>query len=120
MTSLPIATSRFQYLFKDSSIVIEVNGEIFNLFPLKRSIRQGCHIALTLFVIVVGILFFILRASKLGPLVKGISLPSKEELKNVQFANVITLFLDLSDVNFNNVMNRLNFNYLASRAIVSP
>ncbi|XP_059076321.1 secreted RxLR effector protein 78-like [Cryptomeria japonica] len=94
-------------LFKDSSIVIEVNGELFEPIPLKRSIRQGCPIALTLFAITTDALFYILRAPALGPPIRGLTLPNYEDLINAQFADDTALFLVLNEEKFDNAMNRL-------------
>ena len=40
-----------QVLLKDSSSRIEINGFLSNPIPLSRSIRQGCPLAPSLFVI---------------------------------------------------------------------
>ena len=42
-------------------------------------------------------MFYVLRASELGPSVKGISLPNMDELINVQFADDTSLFLGLTE-----------------------
>ncbi|XP_057868136.2 secreted RxLR effector protein 78-like [Cryptomeria japonica] len=94
-------------LFKDSSTVVEVNGELSEPIPLRRSIKQGCPIAPTLFVIVVDALYYIMRAPKLGPSIIGLTLPNTDDLINDQFADDFALFLALNEENFDNSMDRL-------------
>lgn len=84
-------------LFKDSSIVIDVNGELSECIPLGRSIRQGCPLAPALYVIVVDALSFILKVPNLGQPVKGICLPNEENLLIEQFVDDTTLFLEMEE-----------------------
>ena len=65
-------------------------------------------------------LFYILRASQLGPLVRGISLPNQKIFLNAQFINDTSLFIELDEDNFDNMCQRLQFFYLVSRAKVAP
>ncbi|XP_057825619.1 uncharacterized protein LOC131037482 [Cryptomeria japonica] len=107
-------------IFKDSSTVVEINGDMSEAIPLRRSIRQGCPIAPALFVIIADALYYILRALKLGPSIKGLTLPNDDNLINAQFANDIALFLALFEDNFDNAMERLQFFCLASGAKIAP
>ena len=70
----------FNNLFKDSNNCIEINGEISESIPLGRSIRQGCPLAPTLYVIVTDVMNYILKSIEFGPPIKGISLPINDEL----------------------------------------
>ena len=70
--------------------------------------------------IAIDALFYILRDVSLGRLIKGITLPNEEELINAQFADDTSLFLELSEDNFEVSMYRLNFFCFVSRAKVAP
>ena len=107
-------------LFNEASIVIDVNGNLSEPIKLKMSIRQGCLIAPLLFVIAADAMFYVLRASELGPPVKGISLPNMDELINVQFADDKSLFLGLTKENFDNAIRRLDFFCKAFRYKIVP
>ena len=98
-----------EILFKDASIVVEINGEFSKPIILQRSIRQGCPIAPSLFVIVVDALFYIMRDASLGHHIKGITLLNEDELINAQFADDTTLFLDLSEDSFSMAIHRVEF-----------
>ena len=87
-------------MFKYASTIIEKNGEFLKPIILQRSIRQGCPIPPSLFVIVVDALFYIMRNASLGHPIKGITLHNEDELINAQFVDDTTLFLDLSEDNF--------------------
>ena len=107
-------------LFTDSFIIIDVNGNLTSPIPLGRSIRQGCPIAPSLFVIVVDALFYLLRAPSLDSLVKGLLLPNNDTLLNSLFADDTTLFLELEEINFCDTLDRLEFFCLASGAKIAP
>lgn len=107
-------------LFKDASTVIDVNGCLSEPIVLERSIRQGCLIASLLFVIAADALFYILRAKELGPPLKGISLPNGEVLHNAQFADDTSLFLGLSEENFEIACKRISFFCVASGSKIAP
>ena len=98
-----------EIMFKDSSTVIEINGEFSKPIILQRSIRHGFPIAPSLIVIVVDTLFYILKDASLGHHVKGITLSNARELINAQFADDTTLFLELSKDNFYVALNELSF-----------
>ncbi|XP_059074953.1 uncharacterized protein LOC131874985 [Cryptomeria japonica] len=103
----------------DSSTIIDVNGDLSEPIPLKRSIRQECPIAPVLFVIAVDALFYILRSFALGSPVKGLTLPNHDDLINAQFVDETTLFLELPEENFDNVLDRSQLFCLPSRAKVA-
>ncbi|XP_057833401.2 secreted RxLR effector protein 78-like [Cryptomeria japonica] len=94
-------------LFKDSSTIVEINGDMSEAIPLRRSIRQGFPIAPTMFVIVANALYYILRALELGPSIKGLTLPNVDGLINAQFVDDTALFIALFEDNFDNAMERL-------------
>lgn len=109
-----------EILFHDLSTVIDVNGCLPEPIQLQRSIRQGCPIAPSLFVIAADALFYILRASEFGPPVKRIRLPDNSSLLNAQFADDTALFSELSEANSDYVLERSEFFRLASGAKVAP
>ena len=73
-----------------------------------------------LFVIAADAMFYVLRASELGPPVKGISLPNMDELINVQFVDDTSLFLGLTEENFDNAIRRLDFFCKVSGSKIAP
>ena len=85
-----------QVLLKDASTLIEVNGNLSHPIPLSQSIRQGCPLALTLFVIASDALFYLLRDITLSPKVHGITFHDDSEFLNIQFADDTSFFLELS------------------------
>ena len=107
-------------LFNEASTTIDVNGNLSEPIRLQRSTRQGCPIAPLIFVIDADAMFYVLRASELGPPIKGISLPNMDELINVQFANDTSLFLGLTEENFDNSIRRLDFFSKASGSKIAP
>ena len=107
-------------LFNEASTVIDVNGNLSEPIRLQRSIRKGCPITPLIFFIAVYAMFYVLRDSKLGPPVKGIALPNMDELINVQFADDTSLFLGLTEENFDNSIRRLDFFCKASRSKIAP
>lgn len=94
-------------LFKDSNMVIQVNGELSILICLRRSIRQGCPLAPSLFVLIVDSLSYIWKANELGPSMKGISLPNNDILLLEQFTDDTTMFFQLTEGNFEIMMSRM-------------
>ena len=106
-------------LFKDSNTIIQVNGELSNPIFLERSIRQGCPLAPSLFVLVADALSYIMNSNKLGLGVKGILLPNKDNLLLEQFATDIAMFLELLEENFENMLSRLQLFCNASSAKIS-
>lgn len=65
-------------------------------------------------------MFYVLRASELGPPIKGISLPNMDELINVQFVDDTSLFLGLTEKFFEHAIRRLDFFCKASRSKIAP
>jgi hypothetical protein len=106
-------------LLKDASAQVEVNGMLSAPFSLGRSIRQGCPLAPALFVIASEALYYILRDNSLSQEVRGIYLPNNEELINCQFADDTALFLELSEINFRNMQEKLNIFCFMSGAKIS-
>ena len=60
------------------------------------------------------------KGKGVGTPLKGISLPNGEDLLNAQFADDTSLFLGLSEENFENAYKRINFFCMASRSKISP
>ncbi|XP_057851145.2 uncharacterized protein LOC131061466 [Cryptomeria japonica] len=108
-----------QILLKDASAMIDVNGSLTNPIPLSRSIRQGCPLAPALFVIASDALHYILKDDTISPKVRGITLPNDSELLNIQFADDISLFLELSYDNLICLCNKLDMFGKASGAHIS-
>ena len=78
----PSFCNTVQVLLSDASAQVEVNGVLSAPFSLGRSIRQGCPLAPSLFVIASEALFYILIDNSLSPDVRGIYFPNDEELIN--------------------------------------
>lgn len=96
-------------LLNDAFAQIDVNGSLSDSFPLGRSIRQGCPLALALFVIASDALYYILRDNSISPAVKGISLPNDDELINCHFADDTAIFFEAGADNFEALQNKLSF-----------
>ncbi|XP_059068871.1 uncharacterized protein LOC131859296 [Cryptomeria japonica] len=108
-----------QILLKDASAQLDINGSITNAFNLGRSTRQGCHLVPALFVIASDVISYLLRDERLPPRVKGISLPNKTDLLNIQFADNAALFLELNEGNMESLTNKLKIFGEASEAKIS-
>ena len=108
-----------QVFLKDSSSRIEINGFLSNPIPLSRSIRQGCPLAPSLFVIASDALYYILRDNTISPKVNGISLPDNSELLKIQFADDTFLFLELSCSNIQHLNLKLDLFETISGARIS-
>lgn len=74
---------------------------------LSWSIRQGCPLAPSLFVIAYDALFYLLRDDSLSSKVAGIRLPDDNELMNIQFYNDTAIFLELSKQNMDNLILKI-------------
>ena len=107
-------------LFKNSNICIEINGEISESIPLGRSIRQGCPLALALYVIVADAMNYILKSTKFGPPIKGISFPNNDKLLVDQFADDTTPFMNMEEEIFDRVISRIELFCRASGAKIAP
>ena len=59
--------------------------------------------------IAADVLFYIRRASQLGPPFKVITLPNQEIFLNAQFASDIAIVIVLDEDNFDNIYHRLQF-----------
>lgn len=90
-------------LLQDVSTQIDVNGSVSSSIILSRSVRQGCPLALALFVISFDALFYLLKDKSLSPKVNGIRLPDANELMNIKFADDTALFLELTKQNMDNL-----------------
>lgn len=108
-----------QVLLKDASTQLDINGSITEAFNLGRSIRQGCPLAPSLFVIAADAIFYLLRDSSLSLKVKGINLPNNTDLLNIQFVDDTTLFLELEESNVESLISKLKIFGEASRPKIS-
>lgn len=98
-----------QVLLKDASTRIEVNGSIRKVYPLASA----------LFIIPFDVIFYLLREGNFSPKVRGITLPDKADLLNIQFADDTALFLVLSKDNIDSFVTRLRYFGDASRVRIS-
>lgn len=98
---------------------MEINGTLTNSVLLGRSIRQGFPLALALFVIATEVLYFLLRDNMVSPKVRGLILPNDNELINIHFYDDTTIFINLKEENFNNLVKKLNIFSVAFGAKVS-
>lgn len=110
----PFFFKMVETLLRGATTCMEVNGTTSQGFSLSRSIRQGCSLVPTLFVLAVDALFYLLRDSSLSPLVKGIQLPNTSELLNIQFVDDTTILLCLDEGNIEEFMNKMDIFCLAS------
>lgn len=102
MKSLRFGTKvcRFvRILLKDANARISVNGELSSSFDLQISVKQGCHLAPSLFVIVADTICYVLRYSCLRPPIKGLSPLNNDSLIKCQFADHRVLFPILDEKN---------------------
>ncbi|XP_059075279.1 uncharacterized protein LOC131875229 [Cryptomeria japonica] len=95
-------------LLQDGSAQIDVNGSLSPPISLSCSIRQGCPLALALFVIASDALYYLLRDSSLSPKVNGVRLPDDNELINIQFADDTALFVELTKTNIDHLNQKLH------------
>ena len=98
---------------------MEINGVRSEFFSLTRSIRQGCPLAPSLFMIASDSLHYLLRDNSLSPCVRGILLPNNQEVANVWFVDDISILLYLEETNMTYLMEKLDTFYLASGSKIS-
>ncbi|XP_059068323.1 uncharacterized protein LOC131858872 [Cryptomeria japonica] len=106
-------------LLHDASAQIDINGSLSPPIVFSLSIRQGCPLAPSLFVIAFDALFYLLRDSTISPKVEGIRLPDNNELLNIQFADDTALFLNISKLNLDNLNLKAQFFSSISGAKIS-
>ena len=73
-------------LLKDSSTVIDINGDLSNNIKLQRSIRQGFPLSHFLYVLVENTLGYVLEHYNQMGLIKGMSIPDNSMVINSDFA----------------------------------
>lgn len=86
---------------------------------LSRSMRQGCRLASVLFVFVVDVMYYVLQDCNMTPRVKVISLPNKEEIINVQFADDTTILLVLEEENLSSLLHNIEIFGKSSRSKIA-
>ncbi|XP_057839805.2 uncharacterized protein LOC131049757 [Cryptomeria japonica] len=101
-------------LLSDANAFVEVNGIRSPSFALTRSIRQVCPLATALFVLLVDAMFYILNDFSITPPVKGISLPNRDEIVNIQFADDTAILLNLKEDNLDALLKNIELFCLAS------
>ncbi|XP_059070573.1 uncharacterized protein LOC131040178 [Cryptomeria japonica] len=101
-------------LLSDANASVEVHGIRSPNFALTRLIRQGCPLALALFVLVVDAMFYILKDFSITPPVKAISLPNRDEIVNIQFADDTAILLNLEEDNLDALLKNIELFCLAS------
>ena len=100
-------------LLRDANVVVEVNGGRSHCFELSRSIRQGCPLAPTLFVIATEALHYLLRDDILSPKVRGPLLPNMQEISKIQFVDDTTILFKLDENNMKCLIMKLDL-FMAS------
>lgn len=106
-------------LLCDANVVVEVNGLRSSNFELTRSIRHGCPLAHALFMLATNAMFYLLKDSFVTPTIKGITLPNKEEVCNIQFIDDTTLLIKLEEENLTALMKNIDIICLASGSKVA-
>ena len=91
-----------------------MNGNRLECFDLFRSIRKGCPLSPTLFLIVAEALHYLLRDESISPRVFGLLLPNGDEFSNVQFADDTSILFELIEKNMHHLMAKLDLFFLAS------
>ncbi|KAH9294882.1 hypothetical protein KI387_038470 [Taxus chinensis] len=106
-------------LFQDAGACITINGQQSEWFSLHRSIRQGCPLAPSLYVIAAEGLSYLLANAAHAGLVQGIQLPSSpQQLINGHFADDSFLTLAESEASVSNAMQCLDTFCLASGSAI--
>lgn len=106
-------------LLCDANASIEVNGIRSSNFTLTRSIRQGCPLTPALFVLAADAMFYLLKDSSITPPVRGISLPNKKEICNVQFVDDIAILIKLEEENLAALLKNIDIFCLASDSMIA-
>ncbi|XP_059073161.1 secreted RxLR effector protein 78-like [Cryptomeria japonica] len=96
-------------LLKDTLAQVEVNSSLSQDITRGRSIRQGCPLAPTLFIMVANALLYILRDSTISPNIQGIKLLNGEDLINAPFVDDMTLFIEISKQNMEALEGKIKF-----------
>ncbi len=78
-------------LYKAASSAIKVNGTIGPGFPLERSVRQGCPLALYLFILATDVLGYLMADPRYE--VEGLSLPKGGLIRDQTFVDDTALYL---------------------------
>jgi len=76
--------SMVKVLMKYANAVVDVNGHRSHYFELSRSIRQGCPLALSLFVIASDAFHYLLHDNSLSHRIHGPLLPNGKEISNIK------------------------------------
>lgn len=106
-------------LLYGAMVVVGVNGVRSDFFELSRSIKQGCPLSPSLFVLAKDSLHYLLRYDTLSPRMKGIHHPRDHEVSNIQFANDITILMKLEEGNMEMLMTKLDLFCQASSSKIS-
>ena len=77
-------------LYQDTQSSVLVNGHVSMRFPVTRGVRQGCHLSAPLYSIYAETLGEEIRTN---PGIHGFFLPGNQEVKVMQYADDITLYL---------------------------
>ena len=93
-------------LYRHASSSVLFAGEYGTLFPISRSVRQGCPLAPFLFILFGEALSSYLRSSTTG--IKGLVLPiTQSTVLDVEFADDTTLYVDGESTNLDRVQKAL-------------
>ena len=97
---------RVMSLNLNASATVVVNGEQSKAFNLQRSVRQGCPLALYLFLLTVDVLGQMLQHPECH--VKGLRLPDNSYITNQMFADDTLLLLEGTPKNMDTALAVIN------------
>ena len=102
-------------LFRQASSLVLFVGGYGSIFPISRSVRQGCPLAPSLFIFYGEALASYIRSS--SACIKGIALPiAQSVVLDVEFADDTTLYVDGEIGNLGQVQNAMRNLSEATRA----
>lgn len=78
-------------LYKEANAMVVINGQTWPIFELQHSVRQGCPLALYVFLLVIDMLGLMLQYE--AHVVEGLQLPYGTSTTNQMFANDTCLLL---------------------------
>jgi len=80
-------------MYQSPTAVVQVNGKRSGVFPIERSVRQGCPLSPLLYVLALEPLLRRLRGGWILPVLRGMTVPGPVKAKLSAYANDITVFV---------------------------
>ena len=77
-------------LYNDIESALEVNNILSDFFPIKRSVRQGCPLSMSLFILFQEPFYRAVIASRV---IRPLTLPDSSEMKILGYADDSTLLV---------------------------